>query len=244
MKKHRRLLLKLSGELLMDGQPFGISHKGCLKLAKVLKDLQEASFEIAIVIGGGNIFRGFDLNALGMSRTPADQMGMLATMMNGLALQQALETIGCPSTVMSAIECPRVVKSYTWQEARSTLKGGQILIFVGGTGNPYFTTDTAAAMRACEIEADVLMKGTKVDGIYNKDPLTHPEAVKYDSLSYDDMLEQNLAVMDAASVVLCRDNHIPIVVFNMRLLLEGKLISFLNEGKEKLKKIGTIVTEC
>jgi len=220
--KFRRILLKLSGEMLMEGQPFGINPEACKTLAQAIKTLKSAGFEIGLVMGGGNIFRGINLQAMGMQRTPADQMGMLATILNGMALQQALEGLNCPSRVLTALECPRVAETYAWRNAMQYLASGETLIFVGGTGNPYFTTDTAAAMRASEIQADILLKATKVDGIYNKDPMKHPDARKYSTISYSQMLAEKLEVMDATAVALCRSNHIPIMVFNMQLLKEGK----------------------
>lgn len=215
---YRRVLLKLSGELLMDGQPFGIAPQACQSLAKSIKGFIDAGIQVGLVIGGGNLFRGINLKELGMERTPADQMGMLATLINGIALQQALEKVGCPTRVLSALECPKVAESYTWRNALHYLSNGEVVIFTGGTGNPYFTTDTAAAMRASEIHADILLKATKVDGIYNKDPVKYPDAVKYTTLSYSQMLAENLAVMDATSVALCRSTHVPILVFNMQRL--------------------------
>ena len=217
-KPYRRILLKLSGEMLMGKIPFGIESDACLTLAKSIQAFQLAGYEIGIVIGGGNLFRGIDLTNDGLSRTPADQMGMLATIMNGIAIEQTLQNIGCPAKALSAIECPRIVETYTWRSAMEYLSTGTVLIFVAGTGNPYFTTDTAAAMRASEIKADILLKATKVDGIYSKDPLKYPDATKYKTLSYSQMLAEKLEVMDATSIALCRKNHIPIQVFQMELL--------------------------
>lgn len=221
---YQRILLKLSGETLMGSQPFGINQDACTSLAKAIKGMHDEGLEVAIVIGGGNIFRGIHLKELGMKRTPADQMGMLATIINGIALQQALESIGCQAKVLSALECPQAVESYNWSKALDYLSKGVILIFSGGTGNPYFTTDTAAALRASEIHADILLKATKVDGIYSKDPLKFSDAVKYDTVNYSQVLAEKLEIMDASSIALCRNNQIPIFVFNM-LLLEKKPIS-------------------
>src|SRR3984957_10699507 len=173
----KRLLLKLSGEILLGAQPFGFEAQALKQLANNLKEIQQAGFELAIVIGGGNIFRGLQLKPLGIERSPADQMGMLATLMNGIALQQALAAIQSPAKVMSALDCPKVAESYQWKNALDTLSRGEIAIFVGGTGNPYFTTDTAAALRASEIHADILLKATKVDGVYSDDPKKNPKAV-------------------------------------------------------------------
>lgn len=216
---YRRILLKLSGEMLLDKQhPFGISSTACQHLAKSIKAFKRLGIQVALVIGGGNLFRGSDLKELGMERSPADQMGMLATLINGIALQQALEQEECPARILTALECPRVAETYNWHNAIKYVAAGDVLIFTGGTGNPFFTTDTAAAMRACEIKADILLKATKVDGVYNKDPLKHPDAVKYPTLTYSQMLAENLAVMDATSVALCRSSRLPILVFNMQWL--------------------------
>lgn len=237
MNQHKRVLLKISGELLMGSQPFGIDPQACLTIAQSIKELRDSSVDVGIVVGGGNIFRGISLNALGVARTPADQMGMLATLMNGVALQQALEKIHCPAKVLSALECPRVAESYNWNLAKEYLSQRKVLIFVGGTGNPYFTTDSAAAMRACEIQADIFLKATKVDGIYNKDPIKHPEAVKYDKITYAQFLAEKLEVMDATAVALCQSNRLPILVFNMRLITEHKLIDVLHhQGQGTLVK--------
>lgn len=225
----QRILLKLSGEMLMEGQSFGINPQASQEIAKAIKAFHTAGYEVGIVIGGGNIFRGINLLASGIARSPADQMGMLATLINGLALQQALENAGCPAHVLSALECPKVAEAYTWRGALKYLSSGHVVIFVGGTGNPYFTTDTAAALRASEIQANVLLKATKVDGIYNKDPLKHSDAVKYSVLSYSQMLAEKLDVMDATSVALCRSNKIPIFVFNMKLLKSENVSNILSQ---------------
>jgi uridylate kinase len=215
---YKRVLLKLSGEILLGSHPFGLDPDACHSTALALQHLRSSSLEVGIVIGGGNIFRGKDLGALGLQRTPADHIGMLATLMNGIALQQALEKVGCPAKVMSALECPKVAETYTWSRAQETLREGKVLIFVGGTGNPYFTTDTAAALRASEMHADILLKATKVDGVYDHDPQKNPEARKYTTLPYSQYLAEKLQVMDATAVALCRSNRIPIFVFNMQLL--------------------------
>lgn len=221
--KPRRVLLKLSGEVL-GSESQGINPKACVKVAQTIKSLNDAHIQVAIVLGGGNIFRGVIAQELGMIRVAADQMGMLATVLNGLALQQALQTIQCPVKVLSAINCPSVVESYQWSKAREYLDQQHVVLFVGGTGNPYFTTDTAAALRASEIQADVLLKATKVEGVYNKDPLKHADAKKYDHLSYSQVLAEKLGVMDATSIVLCRNNEIPIFVFHMNLLTPEKIV--------------------
>lgn len=172
-----------------------------------------------------------------MARTPADQMGMLATMINGISLQQALESIGCPAKILSALDCPKVVESYTWAKAQQYLSEGFPVIFVAGTGNPYFTTDTCAALRAAEIKADILLKATKVDGIYNKDPIKSPDAVKYDTITYGQILAEKLEVMDATSIALCRSNNIPVLVFNMSRLNDTQILTLLSQ-----QNIGTLVT--
>lgn len=226
---YQRVLLKLSGETIMGSQPFGIHQETCSQVAHSLSFFHEAGIELGVVIGGGNIFRGLDVKSSGMARTPADHMGMLATLFNGIALQQALMSIDVPVCIMSALECPKVAESYNWTKALQYLKEGKVVIFVGGTGNPYFTTDTAAALRASEIEADVLIKATKVDGIYDKDPIKFPDAVKYETITYSEMLAQKLQVMDATAVALCRSNHIPIFVFNMRRLTHEPLEEVLTQ---------------
>lgn len=223
----------MSGEILQDGQPYGINPNACLDLAHHIKRLHETGFEIGLVIGGGNIFRGINLASMNIPRSPADQIGMLATIMNGIALQETLLSIGCPAKVFTALECPRVAESYSWHAATQAISSNTVAIFTGGTGNPYFTTDTAAAMRASEIQADVLLKATKVDGIYSKDPIKYPDAKKFHTLTYSDMLAQNLEVMDATSVALCRNSRIPILVFNMKQLkttIDADLASLLSSG--------------
>lgn len=236
-KPYKRILLKLSGETLMGPQAFGIDQDASQKIALAIKALKKAKIEVAIVIGGGNIFRGIHLEKLGMARTPADQMGMLATLINGIALRQALAIVECESKIMTAIECPKIAEMYNWKGALEALAKDVVLIFSGGTGNPYFTTDTAAALRASEINADVLLKATKVNGVYNKDPLKYRDAVKYDTLSYTQVLEDQLEVMDATSIALCRDNQIPIFVFNMENLQEDKIIKVLSQ-----KNMGTLIS--
>lgn len=226
---YKRILLKLSGELLMQGQPFGINGGACNSLACGIKNLQLAGFEIGIVIGGGNIFRGFNLQAIGIGRSRADQIGMLATLINGIALQDSLEAIGCKAKVLTALDCPKVAEAYTLRAAVEALSLKTVVVFVGGTGNPYFTTDTAAALRASEIHADVLLKATKVDGIYSKDPLKYQDAVKYSSISYSEMLAEKLEVMDATAIALCRSNHIPILVFDMQRLKSENISQLLSQ---------------
>lgn len=212
---YRRILIKLSGEALLGEQPYGIDPEACYKIASSIKELCEIGVQVGVVIGGGNIFRGVKGVAAGMDRTPADHVGMLATLINGISLQQAFERVHCESRIMTAIACPVMAEPYSWKDALKYLDKGIVLIFVGGTGNPYFTTDSAAALRALEIRAEVLMKATKVDGIYDKDPLKHDDAVKFEKMSYSDVLAKNLKVMDATAVALCRENEIPIRVFNL-----------------------------
>ena len=228
-RPYQRVLLKLSGETLMGSQPFGIHQEACMQVANYLSHFHRAGIELGVVIGGGNIFRGVDLRLMGMPRTPADHMGMLATLLNGVALQQSLMSHGVPVYVMSALECPKVAEPYNWTKALQYLKDGNVVIFVGGTGNPYFTTDTAAALRASEIGADVLLKATKVDGIYDKDPFKYSDAVKYETISYSQVLAEKLQVMDATAVALCRSSQIPIFVFNMSRLTEEPIEEVLNK---------------
>ena len=212
---YRRVLIKLSGEALLGKAPYGVDPEACLKIATSIKELCQIGVQVGVVIGGGNIFRGVKAAAAGMSRTPADHIGMLATLINGISLQQAFEKISCESRIMTAIACHVMAEPYSWKDALKYLDKGIVLIFVGGTGNPYFTTDSAAALRALEIQAEVLMKATKVDGIYNKDPLKYPDAVKFDKVSYSEVLANKLQVMDATAIALCRENGIPIRVFNL-----------------------------
>ncbi len=235
--KRKKLLLKLSGEVLLGSQPFGIDADACKRLACVLKEIQ-TQYKLAIVLGSGNLFRGLSLNQLGMARTSADHIGMLATMMNGIALQQALDGIGCQAKVLSALDCPRVVESYSWRKATEYLENDQIVLFSGGTGNPYFTTDTAAALRASEINADFLLKATKVDGIYDKDPLKFPQATRFSQLSYDQFLANNLQVMDATAVSLCKNSRIPILVFNMAHLGQLSIEQLIDN-----KNLATIIKD-
>lgn len=213
---YKRVLLKISGEALMGDQPFGITHEAAQVTAQKIRDLHQQGIEIGIVIGGGNIFRGIQQGpTAGIERTPADQIGMLATLINGITLQQALQKTGLDVRVMSALECPSVAEQFQWNRAMNHLKKGRIVLFVGGTGHPYFTTDTTAALRACEIHADILLKATtRVDGIYNKDPRQHPDAIKYDQISFQQVLEQRLGILDLTAVTLCMAANIPIRVFN------------------------------
>jgi uridylate kinase len=213
---YRRVLLKLSGEALMGDQPFGIDPAVTTQIASEIKEIQELGVQTAVVIGGGNLFRGLAASARGMDRATADYMGMLATVINALALQDALEHIGVLTRVASAIEMRAVAEPFIRRRAVRHLEKGRVVVFAAGTGNPYFTTDTAAALRAMEMKADVILKGTKVEGIYTADPMVDPAATQYDDISYLKVLEQGLKVMDATAISLCMDNALPIVVFNLR----------------------------
>ena len=213
---YKRVLLKLSGEALMGERQYGIDPAVTAQIAKDVKDIQELGVETAIVIGGGNIFRGVAASARGMDRATADYMGMLATVINALALQDALEQQGVVTRVVTAIEMRAVAEPFIRRRAIRHLEKGRVVVFGGGTGNPYFSTDTAAALRAMEIKADVIMKATKVDGIYDADPMEVPDASRYDRISYLQVLERGLKVMDATAISLCMDNRLPIVVFNLR----------------------------
>jgi len=220
MKKpiYKRIVLKLSGEALQGDQNHGIDQLTLNSIARQIKEIKEIGVEVAIVLGGGNIFRGLENTenkGLEMERAVADYMGMLATVINGLALQDALEKLGLPTRVMTAIEMQKIAEPYIRRRAIRHLEKGRIVIFVAGTGNPYFTTDTAAALRAMEINADVILKATKVDGIYSCDPFKDKNARKFKRLKYIDILKKGLKVMDATAVSLCMDNHLPIVVFNL-----------------------------
>jgi len=212
----RRILLKLSGEALMGEQPFGIDPAVATQIAKEIREIQELGVQTAVVIGGGNLFRGLAASAKGMDRATADYMGMLATVINALALQDALEHVGVVTRVATAIEMRAVAEPFIRRRAVRHLEKGRVVVFAAGTGNPYFTTDTAAALRAMEMKADVILKGTKVDGIYTADPMLDPEATKFQEISYLQVLGERLKVMDATAISLCMDNKLPIVVFNLR----------------------------
>jgi uridylate kinase len=228
--KYRRVLLKISGEMLAGDQTYGIQPSILYNLADEIADVLTLDVEIAMVIGGGNIFRGLAASASGMERASADYMGMLATMLNALALQNALESRNIPTRVLSAIEMRQLAESYIRRRAIRHLEKKRVVIFAAGTGNPYFTTDTAAALRAMEIGAEVIMKGTRVDGIYDADPLTTPTAKRFTELPFLSVLNKSLKVMDATAITLCMDNDLPIIVFdltspgNIRKILEGNAI--------------------
>jgi uridylate kinase len=205
----------------MGSQPSGIDSQTCDAISKLLKKLHDLSVGIGVVIGGGNIFRGLQGASNGMERSHADHIGMLATIINGITLQQALQKLGCPAKVVSALGGSEIVEAYTWHKTQEYLQNGYVVIFVGGTGNPYFTTDTNAALRAAQIRAEVLLKATKVDGIYDKDPIKHPDAVRFARISHQEVLAKGLKVMDPSAVSICLENQIPIKVFSTFSLLEA-----------------------
>ncbi|MCE5360231.1 UMP kinase [Candidatus Igneacidithiobacillus taiwanensis] len=232
--RYRRVLLKLSGEALMGDGQYGVDRGVVQRMAAEIKEIADAGVQVALVIGGGNIFRGMAKAAEGMDRATADYMGMLATVMNALAVQDALEHLGLPTRVQSALHIEQVAEPYIRRRAIRHLEKGRVVIFGAGTGNPFFTTDTAASLRAVEIGAELVLKGTKVDGIYTDDPVTNPDAMRYRKLSFDQVLEQGLQVMDATAITLCRDNDMPIIVFSMNK--PGALLRVL-QGEEE----GTLV---
>jgi uridylate kinase len=235
MLKYRRMLLKLSGEALMGDDAYGINTKVLEFVAAEVKQVVETGAELGLVIGGGNIFRGVAGASKGMDRTTADNMGMLATVMNSLAMQDALERIGVITRVMSAIPMQSVSEPYIRRRATRHLEKGRVVIFAAGTGNPYFTTDSAGVLRALEIDAEIVIKATRVDGVYNCDPLLHKDAVKYDRLTYDEVLQKGLRVMDAAGIALAKEDNLPIMVLNMAVPGNIKRAA-LGE------KVGTIIT--
>ena len=213
--RYRRIVLKVSGEALLGRRSYGVDPEMCSFIAQQLGEVRALGVEVAVVVGGGNIFRGLAASTRGMERATADYIGMLATVMNALALQDALEKAGLPSRVLSAIAMNEVAEPYIRRRAMRHLEKGRVVVLAAGTGNPYFTTDTAAALRAVEIGAEVLLKATKVDGVYDDDPLTNPGARRHERLSYDQMIDDRLAVIDATAVTLCMENDLPIVVFNL-----------------------------
>ena len=232
---YRRVLLKLSGEALMGDEDYGIDPKLIGRLAREVMEAREAGAEIALVIGGGNIFRGAGLAAGGMDRVTGDQMGMLATVINALAMQDALEKLGGKARVMSALKINDVCEDYIRRRAIRHLEKGRLVIFAAGTGNPFFTPDSGAALRAIEIGADLLLKATKVDGVYDRDPKKHPGATRYERLTYDEVLSRDLQVMDTAAFALCRDSEMPLRIFDMAQ--PGTLLRIL-QGDD----VGTLVT--
>lgn len=232
--RFKRIILKISGEVLVGKEEYGISSQEISGISHEIKELTERGVQVAVVVGGGNLFRGVDASSKGMDRTSADYMGMLATVINSLALQDALEKIGVYTRVQSAIDMRQVAEPYIRRRAIRHLEKARVVIFAGGTGNPYFSTDTAASLRAMEIGADALLKATKVDGVYDSDPIKNKNAVKFDRLSYIDVLKKKLRVMDATAVSLCMDNQLPIVVFNAR-----KKGNIVRAGMGE--KVGTII---
>ncbi|WP_066832110.1 UMP kinase [Collinsella ihumii] len=233
---YKRVLLKLSGEALMGEGRYGIDPEVTERLARQVKQLHDDGVQVGIVVGGGNIFRGLAGSANGMDRAQADYMGMLATVMNALALQDAFERLDAPCRVMSAIQMNEVCEPYIRRRAINHLQKGDIVIFAAGSGNPYFTTDTAAALRACEIGAECLLKATKVDGVYDKDPVSNPDAVRFDQITYHEVLVRGLQVMDSTAAALCQDNRMPLIVLNI-------------EGEDNIKNalkgepVGTVVVQ-
>ncbi|MBI5598129.1 MAG: UMP kinase [Deltaproteobacteria bacterium] len=231
---YKRIMLKLSGEVLMGELPYGIDARVVKSIAIEIKDIASLGIQVAVVIGGGNIFRGLEASARGMDRATADYIGMLATVMNALTVQDALEKEGVYTRVVSAIEMKELAEPYIRRRAVRHLEKGRVVIFAAGTGNPYFTTDTAASLRAMEIHADVILKGTKVDGVYDRDPMKEAGAAKYDELTYIEVLKKGLKVMDTTAVSLCMDNSLPIIIFNVK---ERGNIARILRGE----KVGTIV---
>ena len=213
---YKRILLKLSGEVLAGDQGFGIDPIKATQLAKEIKSVHDMGVSIGLIIGAGNIFRGMEASAGGMDRVTGDYLGMLATIMNAIALQDALEKIGCETRALSAINVTQIAEPYIRRRAIRHMEKGRIVIIAGGTGNPFFTTDSAAALRANELSSEILLKGTKVDGVYDKDPVKNDDAVKFDNLSYSKVIQDNLRVMDMTAITLCQENNIPIKVFNIK----------------------------
>ena len=234
--KYKRILLKLSGEALLGEKSFGIDNNILSQIAKEIKELNALGVQIGIVIGGGNIFRGVAGERQGMDRARADYMGMLATLINALALQDALENKGLDCRVMSALEVIEVAEPYIREKAIKHLEKGRIVVLACGTGNPFFTTDTAATLRALELKSDILFKGTKVDGVYDKDPFNNPDAKKFEVLSYTEALQKNLKIMDATAFSLARDYHLPILVFNIKT--PGNILKAVFG-----EKVGTLITK-
>lgn len=235
MIKYKRVLLKLSGESLMGEKAHGIEPVRLNEYAQQIKNIVDKGAQVGVVIGGGNIFRGLSGAAEGFDRINGDYMGMLATVINCLALQSALEAINCPSTVLTAIRMEPVAEFYSKQKTRTLLDSGSVVIFSAGTGNPYFTTDTASALRAIEMKAEVMLKGTRVDGVYTADPEKDPKAIKYDTLTFVEAYDKNLKVMDLTSFTMCKENNMPIIVFDMNTIgnLEKVILG---------EKIGTLVS--
>lgn len=233
---YRRVLLKLSGEVLAGEQDFGIDPVKANYLAEEVQSIRESGVEVGLIIGAGNIFRGMQAASKGMDRVTGDYLGMLATIMNAISLQDALEKVGCETRTLSAISVSQIAEPYIRRRAIRHLEKGRVVIIAGGTGNPFFTTDSAAALRAVELNAEVVLKGTKVDGIYDKDPMIHEDAVKYETVSFSRVLNDNLRVMDMTAITLCKENNLPIRVFNINHT--GDLKALVLGGK-----IGTLVSE-
>jgi uridylate kinase len=233
---YRRVLLKLSGEVLAGEQDFGIDPVKANYLAEEVQSIRESGVEIGLIIGAGNIFRGMQAASKGMDRVTGDYLGMLATIMNAISVQDALEKVGCETRTLSAISVSQIAEPYIRRRAIRHLEKGRVVIIAGGTGNPFFTTDSAAALRAVELNAEVVLKGTKVDGIYDKDPMIHEDAVKFETVSFSKVLNDNLRVMDMTAITLCKENNLPIRVFNINHT--GDLKALVLGGK-----IGTLVSE-
>ncbi|MEA1881281.1 MAG: UMP kinase [Candidatus Marinimicrobia bacterium] len=233
---YRRILLKLSGEVLAGEQGFGIDPARAIQLASEIKSIHEMGVGIGLIIGAGNIFRGMQAASKGMDRVTGDYLGMLATIMNAISIQDALENVGVETRTLSAITVSQIAEPYIRRRALRHLEKGRVVVVAGGTGNPYFTTDTAAALRATELKAEILLKGTKVDGVYDKDPVVNSDAVRYENVSFSEVLSKNLRVMDLTAITLCKENTLPIRVFNINH--EGDLKRII-EGED----IGTSVTE-
>lgn len=233
MVRFKRILLKLSGESLMGEQGYGIDEKRLGEYVRQIKEVHDLGVEIGIVIGGGNIFRGLKGTGRGFDRVKGDQMGMLATVINGLALSSAMSSIDCPSIVLTAIRMEPIGEFYSKQKAIEAMKQGKVVILVGGTGNPYFTTDTGSSLRGIELEVDVMLKGTRVDGVYTADPEKDPTAVKYDEITFDEVYNNNIKVIDLTAITMCRDNNLSVYVFNMdkvgnlRKVIDGEPIGTL-----------------
>lgn len=233
---YRRVLLKLSGEVLAGEQDFGIDPVKANYLAEEVQSIRESGVEVGLIIGAGNIFRGMQAASKGMDRVTGDYLGMLATIMNAISLQDALEKVGCETRTLSAISVSQIAEPYIRRRAIRHLEKGRVVIIAGGTGNPFFTTDSAAALRAVELNAEVVLKGTKVDGIYDKDPMIHEDAVKYETVSFSRVLNDNLRVMDMTAITLCKENNLPIRVFNINHTGDLKALVLGS-------KIGTLVSE-
>lgn len=235
---YKRVLIKISGEGLMGSKSFGVDSNVVSNIAAQIKDIRNMGVDVCVVVGGGNIFRGAKEAALGMNRSVADQIGMMATVMNGLFLQDALQKIGTKTVVMSGLKIPQACETYVYRKAIKHLENGKVIIFVGGTGSPYFTTDTGATLRACEMGCDAILKSTQVDGVYDSDPKTNPKAKRFDEISFEDVVEKRLGVMDLTAVTMAKENNVSIVVFAQKsqnalvnaVCAEGKFTIIKNRG--------------